>query len=117
VGTSAVSNDIVAQTAVDTSGLHHPVIEELDPLFGGFVMRHSAQQLISLHDDFQCIAEIVRQTADLFGLFYRDGGRIGRHSDLSREQIALGFMLVFTLAVPGACWLHQNASLCRSALW
>ena len=31
------------------------------------------------------LAEVVRQTADLFGLFCRDGVRIGRHSNLVED--------------------------------
>jgi hypothetical protein len=85
----AIGNDIFAQGAVDAGGLRHPVIEQLDPLFGGFVLRSRIQQIVSLHDDFESVAEIVRQTPNLFGLFGGDGGYTGRHSDLSRVLISV----------------------------
>src|SRR5271156_3703382 len=40
----AIGNDIFAKGAVDAGGLHHPVIEQLDPLFGGFVLGRRVQQ-------------------------------------------------------------------------
>ena len=44
---------------------------------------------------------IVRQTADLFGLFRRDGGGICCHSDLTRKiNRRSGFMLASMLIVP-----------------
>jgi hypothetical protein len=77
-----MGHDVFAEAAIDVCRLLYAVVEELYPLLGRFVMRHRVQQIVSLNDDFESIAQIVRQTPDFRGLFWRDGGCIWRHSDL-----------------------------------
>jgi hypothetical protein len=53
---STIGNNIVTKTPIDPSRLKNAILQQLNPLFGGLIMRHGAQQVIGLHDNFQRIA-------------------------------------------------------------
>jgi hypothetical protein len=72
-------DDIVAQIPIDTRRLRHPVIQQLYPLFRALVMRHGAQQVVCLHDDFERIAEVVGEPANLFSLLCGNGTWVWGH--------------------------------------
>jgi hypothetical protein len=52
----AVGDDVLAKAPIDIGGLEYAAIEELYPLFGGFIMRDCIQQVVGLNDDFECVA-------------------------------------------------------------
>ena len=69
----AVAADVLAELAVEFGGLLHAVIEHGAPLFGVIVEGNSAKQEAGLEDDFEGVAEVVGEAANLFGLLLRNG--------------------------------------------
>ena len=70
---SAVAADVFAELAVEFGGLLDAVVEHGAPLFGVVVEGDGAEQEAGLEDDFEGVAEIVGEPADLFGLLLGDG--------------------------------------------
>ncbi len=69
----AVAADVFAELAVEVGGLLDAVVEHGAPLFGVVVEGDGAEQEAGLEDDFEGVAEIVGEPADLFSLLLWDG--------------------------------------------
>jgi len=69
----AVAADVLAELAVEFGGLLHSVFEHGAPLFGVVVEGDGAEQEAGLENDFEGVAEVVGEAANLFGLLLRDG--------------------------------------------
>ena len=72
-GGSAIASDKLAELAVDFGGLLDAVVEHGAPFFCVFVERDGAEEEAGLEDDFEGVAEVVGDAANLFGLLLRDG--------------------------------------------
>jgi hypothetical protein len=73
----AVGADVFAKSLVNFGSLLHAVVEHGSPLFCVFVERNGAEQKAGLQNDFEGVAEVVRESADFFGLRFGDGTRRG----------------------------------------
>lgn len=70
---SAVAADVFTELAVQVGGLLHAVFEHGAPLFGVVVEGDGAEEEAGLEDDFEGVAEVVGEAANLFGLLLGDG--------------------------------------------
>ena len=68
----AVAADVFAKLLVDFGGLLDAVVEHGAPLFGVVVKGHGAEQEAGLEDDFEGVAEIVGEPANLLSLLLGD---------------------------------------------
>jgi hypothetical protein len=73
----AVAADVLAELAVEFGGLLDTVFEHGAPLFGVVVEGDGAEQEAGLENDFEGVAEVVGEAANLFGLLLGDG--LGLH--------------------------------------
>ena len=70
---SAVAADVFAELLVDFGSLLNSVVEHGAPLFGVLIEIDGAEQEAGLEDDFEGVAQVVGEAANLFGLLLRDG--------------------------------------------
>ena len=75
---SAVAADVFAELLVDFGSLLNSVVEHGAPLFGVLIEIDGAEQEAGLEDDFEGVAQVVGEAANLFGLPLGDRLGLGR---------------------------------------
>ena len=96
---SAVAADVLAEPAVDIGSLLDAVVQHGAPFFGVVVQRHGTEKKAGLEDDFEGVAEIVREPANLFGLLLGDGP--GRNRESHERWLSAKKM-------PSRCWSRHG---------
>jgi len=69
---STVGADEVAEIAIDAGGFLDSAVEHAAPLAGVLVQFDRTEEVAGLEDDFERIAEVVREAAQLLGVLDGD---------------------------------------------
>ena len=77
---SAVAADVFAELFIDFGSLLDTVVEHGAPLFGVLVKINGAEEEAGLEDNFEGVAEVVGEAANLFGLLLGNRLGLGRRS-------------------------------------
>ena len=89
-----IGPDEVAELAIDGGGLLDAGIEHRTPFAGIVVESDGAEEIAGLEDDLKCVAEVVREPANLLGVLDGNGWRAGGVSHTDVNPLArYGFFL------------------------